>query len=357
MKNLIKKIIYQIFFFSFLIIITEVIFGYWFKSDGFGSTIRNGRLKNQLYEVKYNGIKYEFRYKKNFYGFRGEEVDPEKIKIFFLGASQGNEKWKPENLTIVGRLNQYLKEDNLDSKKIYNASQDGFSTFGILNYLLKFYPKIKNYNPNKMILHIGIADALLCNDYVNNKKNVGQFESNLVWDQLEEQNQTKKIKDYIKNTSFFVGKIKTIQLKYFSHEKQKVERLSHDENLINKQKYINLFEAEKVHSIKKMEKKYFPCKKRFNNNLNDILRFAKKNKIKILLVNSINYKGLNDDWLYYTNLMISDFANKNSIQFVDISKITNIDSNDFYDDQHTTPAGSEKIAKFIYPEVLKFLNK
>ena len=57
MKNLIKKIIYQIFFFSFLIIITEVIFGYWFKSDGFGSTIRNGRLKNQLYEVKYNGIK------------------------------------------------------------------------------------------------------------------------------------------------------------------------------------------------------------------------------------------------------------------------------------------------------------
>ena len=160
MKDIIKKITYHFLFFLLLVSITESILGSWFKSDGFGSIIRNGRLKNQLYEVEYNGKKYEFRYKKNYYGFRGEEVDPKNIKNFFLGASQGNEKWKPQELTIAGRLNHYLKQDGLVGKKIYNASQEGFSSFGILNYLLKFYPKIKNFNPNKMILYMGMTDGL-----------------------------------------------------------------------------------------------------------------------------------------------------------------------------------------------------
>ena len=50
------------------------------------------------------------------------------------------------------------------------------------------------------------------------------------------------------------------------------------------------------------------------------------------------------------------FANKNSLPLIDVSKISNITRDDFYDDSHTTPSGSEKIAQFIYPEVINFLN-
>ena len=39
---------------------------------------------------------------------------------------------------------------------------------------------------------------------------------------------------------------------------------------------------------------------------------------------------------------------------IDVSKISNITRDDFYDDSHTTPSGSEKIAQFIYPEVINF---
>ena len=357
MKILIKKIFYQFIFFLLLISVTEIFLGDWFKSDGFGSTIRNGRLKNQIYEVEYGGKIYEFFYKKNFYGFRGDDIDPKKIKNFFIGASQGAEKFKPEEFTIIGRLNSYLEQENLKNKKIYNASQDGFSTFGILNYLSKFYPKIKNFNPEKLILYIGVNDGELCNNFISSKSE-DEFQSHLVWDTMIEKNKIKLIKDYLKNTSFFLTKLKMIQLKYFSRKKQKIQTSANTENFINLQantKYINYFNAKNFHSKKKLENKFAPCKKRLIKNLTQIIDFSKKHKIEILLINNINYKGVNDDWLYYTNSIISDFAEKYSLSFIDLSKIRNIGDSDFYDDQHTTIKGSEKIAKFIYPEVRKFL--
>ena len=66
MKNSIKFLLYNVLFFLLLIIITEIIFGSWFKSDSFGSTIRNGRLKDRLYEeVVHNDKKYVFKVMQN----------------------------------------------------------------------------------------------------------------------------------------------------------------------------------------------------------------------------------------------------------------------------------------------------
>ena len=361
MKNSTKLLLYNFLFFLLLISITESILGSWFKSDSFGSTIRNGRLKDKLYEVVHNDKNYVFRYKKNYYGFRGEEIDPKNIKIFFLGGSHGNEKYTPEELTIVGRLNSFFINDDYNKIKIYNASQDGFSSQGYKKFFTKFYPKIKNFNPKKMILYIGLRDGILCKNFVINKEGYDQFQSKQVWDDLVEINKTKRIKDYIKNNSFFVGKIKIIQFKYFNKENQIIETVASQKRKSyvytqNTKKYMNFLEAKKFYSEIEMEKKYSSCKQSFLNNLNEILLFSKKNEIKILLINNINYKGVNDDWLFYINLLIADFAKKNSLPFINLAKIKNISISDFYDDNHTTPEGSDKIAKFIYPEVANFLK-
>jgi len=360
MRNSFKNFIYNILFFLVLIIITELVAGSWFKPDSFGSTIRNGRLKDRLYEVEHNGEKYVFKYKKNFYGFRGEEVDPQKIKIFMLGSSQSNEKYKPEELTIVGRLNNYLIADGFEKLKIYNASQEGYSSFGFNKFLSKFYPKIKNFNPEKMILHIGLNDGELCNDFIERKNN-NKFESKTISDNLIEANKLKRLKDYIKNNSFFASKIKIIQLKYFNKKKQRIKTAAESggdeyiQNQINMD-YIDYSKAKKIYSIDQIKNKYSACKESILNNLNDILMFSKKKNIKILFINSITYKGLKYDWLFYTNLLIEDFANNNSLPYIDISKIKNFTVYDFYDNYHTTPMGSEKIAKFIYPKLKKFLE-
>ena len=112
-----------------------------------------------------------------------------------------------------------------------------------------------------------------------------------------------------------------IQLKYFSRKKQKIQTSANTENFINLQantKYINYFNAKNFHSKKKLENKFAPCKKRLIKNLTQIIDFSKKHKIEILLINNINYKGVNDDWLYYTNSIISDFAEKYSLSFIDL---------------------------------------
>ena len=206
-----------------------------------------------------------------------------------------------------------------------------------------------------MILHIGLSDGKLCKDFINKKEN-GKFESKFVSDNLVEIDKIKRLKDYIKNNSFFIGKLKIIQLKYFNQEKQRIttfaEKIKKQSNI----EYIDYFEAKEIYSMIEMEKKYSPCKNVILNNLNKILMFSKRNKIKISLISNITYKGVRDDWLFYTNLLISDFAEKNSLLFIDLSKIKNFTVFDFYDNHHTTPIGSEKIAKFIYPKVVKFLN-
>ena len=67
--------------------------------------MRSERQKNQIYEVIHNDKKYKYTYKRNFHGFRGDEITPSSIKIIFEGGSTGNQKFTPENLTIVGLLN------------------------------------------------------------------------------------------------------------------------------------------------------------------------------------------------------------------------------------------------------------
>ena len=84
-RPLVKIISINLLLFFILIIIFESIFGYWFKENNLGYIVRSDRQKKVLYETIHNGEKYKFFYKRNFYGFRGEEADPKDIKIVFHG--------------------------------------------------------------------------------------------------------------------------------------------------------------------------------------------------------------------------------------------------------------------------------
>ena len=107
-----KKIFFiNLCIFLLLIIFIEAIFGYWFKEDNFGIHMRKHRNQSENYEIKLNKQKYKFKYKRNFYGFRGEEVeDLSEIKYVFLGGSTGTERLLPEELTIVGKINSVARQ-------------------------------------------------------------------------------------------------------------------------------------------------------------------------------------------------------------------------------------------------------
>ena len=48
--------------------------------------MRKHRLQQEVYEVKFDNKIYKHTYKRNFYGFRGDDVDPKDQKIIFIGV-------------------------------------------------------------------------------------------------------------------------------------------------------------------------------------------------------------------------------------------------------------------------------
>ena len=75
--------------------------------------MRSERNINDLVNVTHNNKKYEFYYKRNFYAFRGDEIDPSSIEIVFEGGSTGNQRFTPEEYTIVGNLNKLFKKERV----------------------------------------------------------------------------------------------------------------------------------------------------------------------------------------------------------------------------------------------------
>ena len=112
------------------IIVIEIVFGYWFDPNNIGPYMREHRMKKNFYSLKYNDEVYEYVYKRNYFGFRGEEIKLEKIKAVMIGGSTADERYKPEEYTIVGFLNKKLSKNNINLK-IVNAGIEGQSTLGL----------------------------------------------------------------------------------------------------------------------------------------------------------------------------------------------------------------------------------
>ena len=69
-----KILFINIFLFSIFFLIIELIFGYWFDKDNLGPYLREHRMKKVSYSINFESKKYDFIYKRNYYGFRGEEI-------------------------------------------------------------------------------------------------------------------------------------------------------------------------------------------------------------------------------------------------------------------------------------------
>ena len=198
-----KLIFYNIFFLILFIFVLEIIFGHWLKKDNFGVHMRAERNKNWKTTSTFNDKEYTFFYKRNYFGFRGNEFDPREVKIIFNGGSTSNQRYTPEELTIVGLLNGKLSEDNIE-KKIYNAATNGKSLRGIIYDFKFWFNKIENLSPKIIILYLGINEQVLASNQAS--KNYDIRMKNKKIDQ---------IKDFIKNNSFAYERYIKIKNKYF----------------------------------------------------------------------------------------------------------------------------------------------
>lgn len=341
MLKKVKLVFYNLVFLIIFIIILEAIFGYWLKENNFGIHMRNERNKNWKTTSILNNKEYTFFYKRNFYGFRGREFNPENVKVIFNGGSTSNQRYTPENLTIVEMLNQKINKDRINFK-IFNAGTNGKSLRGIIYDFKFWFSKINKLNPKVIILYLGINERTLPED-------LRQMNYDL---RFKAENKD-RIKDYIKNNSFFHEKYMQVKNKYFP--KNTTGNFLNTKNLYKDFNYINYAKAKKINfKLTEVDKKLInQVKDRF-----EILeKIFKEKNITPIIITQVEFNGLADKKLFLVNEKLKEIAKKNNIHIIKLDEFAVMEENDFYDKVHTTPQGSERISNLIYPYLKEIIEK
>ena len=339
-RHLLKYLIFNFLVFLSLVFIIELIFGDWLKSNNFGSSIRELRNINIPMSVKYEEKKYNYIFKRNNNGFIGEEIDPDEIKIIFLGGSTGEEMFKPYKNSIVGILNKKFKKDKFEYN-IVNASKGGKSTRGYVNDFNYWFSKIENFNPRIFIFYIGINDSSL---------DIPEY-----FDEPIKNNINEKIEDYFKNNSIFYKLKKKFQNKYFSNLRKYYGLQK--ENLYQNFNFTNYNVAKKRFSNVKPNVNELIILENLSKNLDNLKDIIENKKIFPIFITQINYEGLNNHSLFLVNEYLKEFCKINNYDIIKLDEKNYIlDNKDFYDEVHTTIKGSQKISNLIYPDLKIYLN-
>ncbi len=367
MNKFFKIITINISIFFLLVFCIEIFFGDWFKKQNWGNSLRSERLKKIPYTVEFSNKNYSFIYKKNSLGFRGDEIEPNKLKILMMGGSTTNQRFTPQELTIVGNLNDLFKADDANIE-LFNGGVDGQSTIGLINNFTKWFPNIKNFNPKVIIYYIGVNERFYY-DYDPNPINFtdGDFKTIHAFDKMMKTSHKDQISDYIKNNSFFMKKGKIIQLKYFPSRLREKNFSEFRATYFRFSKSFydlaygfseNFYEQEimdqkfDTNHLKEKNKIYYDS---LSKRLEYLFKLTHDIGAEPIFINQVMNDGQLSEQMYYTNFIIRDFCLSNKVKFIDVAKNIVLDKYDFYDEFHTTPTGSKKVAEFIYPSLAQYL--
>ena len=224
----------------------------------------------------------------------------------------------------------------------------------------KWFPNIDNFKPKIILYYIGINERAYYHYNPNPKNlNTGEFITNYVSDKMRENNNKERFLDYLKNNSFILNKSKIVQLKYFPNISKKQKDYSSFEMEYNLNSnnfgktFLNQNDADKIYSYTELKKNNYDYYKSLYQRLNYLINLTKKIDAIPILITQVMLDGQRTDFMYYTNQIIRQFCKENSIKLIDLAKIIHLELDDFYDEVHTTPKGSKKIAKKMYPKIKK----
>ena len=343
-KKKIKLVSINITFFFLLVILFELLFGYWFDKYNFGPYMREHRLKKIPYQMTYNEKEYNYTYIRNSFAFRGGEIDPKKIEIIMVGGSTTDERYKPENLSIVGKLNSKLI-DSGSKRQIVNAGVEGQSTFGHIHNFKYWFSKIKNFNPDNIIFYIGVNDTRILKD------------GNLQDGWLMNPNKFEQLIDNIKSRSFIADKFKKIKHKF--HKKSKRIIYDYDYSMkVRKDKlfYLNFEEKEKIYDSQVVINKNRKMVKKYLKNIDILYDLTKSMNAEPIFINQVMHQDKYAEVLFALNRSLINHCKKENYKCIDLAKDLEVKDDFWWDGVHTTPKGSEAIANEILPKLVKFLN-
>ena len=344
-KNL-KVTFYNLLFFLLAIIIMELIFGFWFDKNNFGPYMREHRMKKVEYSLQYEGKTFNHTYKRNYHGFRGEEISPKNIDAIIVGGSTTDERYKPEEQTITEFLNKKILQKNINLK-IINAGIEGQSTLGHIFNFQVWFPKLEEFKPKYIIFYIGINDFL---SPVEKLKKAKFNDGHIVNPDLKE-----KILDNIKSRSIFYDLLRKTKHKYYTSNKPKViYDFDHTAELFHKNKeyrFLNYNDALKLYDINKLIKQNKEKIKYYLDNVDILYNETIKLKATPVFINQLDHEGHYNKKLFSLNYSLINHCKKKNYKCIDLASKLEGKKKYWWDGTHTTAKGSEIIADLIFPEL------
>ena len=349
--KLIKLLLSNFFIILISIFLIEIMFGYWFDKNNLGPYMREHRMKKNNYSLKYNNQIYNFTYKRNYFGFRGDEIDLKDIKAVIVGGSTTDERYKPEEFTITGYLNKKIYEKNLDIK-IINAGIEGQSTLGHLYNFKVWFSKLKDFKPDFIIFYVGINDHYVPDNQIEAKS--------LADGAVQNSSNYEIIKDNFKSRSIFYDLIRKIKHKYYIRDKV---RLTYDfdhsiKKFSNKNKFDFLTYKDAVDSydIKKINKKNEKLINYYLNNIDQLKVETNKLGAKAIFINQLTATGYNSEKMFAVNLSLIQHCKIKNYYCIDLGKKLIGKKDYWWDGVHTTSKGSQAIADLIFPELYQIIK-
>ena len=348
-KKLSRLISINLLFFFISVVIIELFFGYWFDEYNFGPYMREHRLKKIPYQVTYDKINYNYDYLRNSLAFRGAEIDSNNIKIIMVGGSTTDERYKPEELSIVGNLNDKFKEKDI-SKKIINAGIEGQSTRGHIANFRFWFKRIENFKPEYIIFYIGINDAIF----------LMAPHSDLQDGFIKNPNKLESFLDNLKSRSIFSDLFRKIKLKYYKKAEEKRIIYDHDyainKNIKNNISYLSYQEKSKKFDLDKLTESKKNIVNKYLKNVDILFNLTNSINAQPIFINQPALRHENAETLFLLNYSLIAHCEKKKYKCIDLAKNFKALDNFWWDRIHTTPLGSQAISNHIFPKLLKFLE-
>ena len=345
-KNLSKIIFTNFLIVIFFIILIELFFGYWFDKYNFGPYMREHRMKNQPTTFKYKDKIYTYNYKRNYYGFRGDDVNPSDIDAIIMGGSDIDERYKPDEFTITGYLNKLLKENNYDLK-ILNAGIEAQSTVGIIYNFNHWFPKLENFSPKLILLYIGLSDTGVPENFDVSKS--GREGHIINPDKIE------VFFDNIKSRSLLYDSLRIFKFKYLPRRNFVKYDGDVDPNREKDFSYMEYESALQRYDLNKLQKKYEVKIKNFLSRVDTLYKKSKKINANPIFITSVRSQGNTEINFIFNHSLILHCKNKN-YNCINIAKKLKGKYNYWRDGTHTTREGSEVIANLIFEDLEKYIK-
>ena len=348
-KSLTKIVLANFLVFLIIIAIMEIFFGNWFAKHSFGPYMREHRLKKNHVVLSYNNIQYDYYYKRNYHGFRGEEIDPAQIESVMIGGSTTDERYKPIKFSIAENLNVLLKKNGYNFK-IINAGIEGQSTYGHIHNFKHWFPKLKNFSPKLYIFYIGLNDYSFEPDQDKYSNYNYEADGNLMNAEAIE-----VFFDTFKSNSFFYDKLRILKQKYYSTAK--TVKYYHDSEKLKDLEYINYKQALELHDVEKLKLKHQIVISKYLNRVKILNSFVTKKNSTAVFINQVLATGNKNEKLFILNYSLIEYCKNTNMYCIDLAAELNGKYKYWWDRHHTTGLGSKVVAETVINDLIKIIKR